>query len=170
MYFWLLVAGVSSRWPGFDPGSSHADLLWKMRYWSTFYPSTSVSVASHYTNCSTLIAVYRSERVQQNKQWLTYQTDSVSPLPRKYKRSGLFYIIVPQYYTNIEQSHCTTNHATECLHYVPMWGMQIYLLCLCSCAHQCTVFMVIFPLYGSVPPLLSFPKHENSIRIINDPK
>jgi hypothetical protein len=51
-----------------DPGSSREhvnwDLWWTKRHWNRFSPSTSVSPATHSTDCSTLVIMHKQGLVQ----------------------------------------------------------------------------------------------------------
>jgi hypothetical protein len=59
------------------------DLWWTKRHWGRFYPSISVSLATHPTDCSTLIIIHHPGLVQWAKLWPAYQGDSVSHHPKK---------------------------------------------------------------------------------------
>jgi hypothetical protein len=61
------------------------DLWWTNQHRGRFSPSTTVSPASHPTDCSTLIVVLHLGLVQKAKQWPTCQVDSVSPHLKKPK-------------------------------------------------------------------------------------
>jgi hypothetical protein len=64
-----IAQAVSHRIPtAAAPGSIPGQVMWAFwctkRYWGRLFPSTSVSPASHYTGCSTLIIIHHPGLVQ----------------------------------------------------------------------------------------------------------
>jgi hypothetical protein len=75
------------RGPSSSPGQVMWHLWWTKWHWDRFPPNSSVSFASHSTDCFALITIHHPCLVQWAKQWPKFRVDSVSLYPMKLKRN-----------------------------------------------------------------------------------